>query len=150
MIRNSSILKWLLLSFVGVAGAAVAVLAALNPSIEAQTSVENPDKRLRTRRYRASINDVRRSTLELIPQLRKYGAHWRVIENESKNEIVAEVPVLVFIDQLKVTLTRDNDLTVVNIHSKSRFPGGSDLGENRRHVLQLLAALDKKFDQVGN
>ena len=137
--------KWLLLLPVTAVGASVAVLAALNPSIEAQTTPENSDARLKTRLYTASLEDVRESTLEIIPNLRKYGSHWRVIESASKNEIVAEVPVLVFIDQLEVTLTRENDFTVVNVHSKSRCPGGSDLGENRRHILQLLAALDEKF-----
>jgi len=137
--------KWLLLLPVGVIGATGAALGALNPGMEAKTSPENPDARLRTRLYKAGVEDVRQSTLELIPGLRKYGSHWRVIESESQNEIVAEVPVLVFIDELKVTLTAENDLTRVDIYSKSRFQGGSDLGENRRHVLQLLAALDEKF-----
>ena len=137
--------KWLLVLPIGVLGATGAVLGALNPGMEAQTSPENPDARLRTRRYKVAIGDVRRSTLEIIPKLWKYGSHWRVIESESENVVVAEVPVLVFIDELRVTLTAENDFTRVDIYSKSRFPGGSDLGENRRHVLQLLAALDEKF-----
>lgn len=137
--------KWFLVLPIGVLGATGAILGASNPGMEARTSPENPDARLRTRLYKASIEDVRASTLELIPGLRKYGSHWRVIESESENVVVAEVPVLVFIDELRVTLTAENDFTRVDIYSKSRFPGGSDLGENRRHVLQLLAALDEKF-----
>lgn len=140
--------KWLWLLPVGAAGVTVAVLAILNQSIEAQTSPENSDARLETRRYQASIEDVRRSTLEIIPQLKKYGAHWRVIASEPENLIVAEVPVLVFTDDLTVTLRDSDGATMLDIHSKTRFPGKSDLGENRRHVLQLLAALDAKFKQA--
>lgn len=137
--------KWLLLLPVGAAGVTIAVLAALNQSIEAQTSLENSDARLRTRRYQAGINDVKGSTLEIIPQLRKYGAHWRITDSETENKIVVEVPVLIFTDELVITLHAEKDFTRVDIHSKSRFPGGSDLGENRRHILQLLAVLDAKF-----
>lgn len=142
--------KWLLVLPVGVIGAATAVLAILNPSIEAQTSPENSDARLRTRRYQAAIGDVHRSTLEIIPQLRKYGAHWRLAQADLPTEVRAEVPVFIFGDDLIVTLKADGDATKVDVHSKSRFPGRSDLGENRRHILQLLAALDAKFEQVEN
>jgi len=144
MIRYSK-QTWLLLAPVGVAGATVAVLAALNPSIETRTSPDSSDARLRTRRYEAGIEEVRRSTLEIIPQLRKYGARWRLSESDVENKIVAEVPVFVFTDDLIITLRDDEGATTVDVHSKSRFRGRSDLGENRRHVLQLLAALDEKF-----
>ena len=162
-------LKWLLLPF-GAAGVTVAVLAALNPSMEAQTSPQNPNERLRTRHYLADIEELRRGTLEIIPYLRKYGAHWRIVNLQKglvlgpytppqplnkgvvglEKTIVAEVPVLMFTDQLEVMLRAEKGYTRVDVHSKSRFPGRSDLGENRRHVLQLLAALDGKFKQVGN
>jgi len=141
---------WILLVPVAAIGAGVAVLAALNPSIEAQTSPDNADARLKTRRYQAALKDVRASTLEIIPGLRKYGANWRLSESQTENEVRAEVPVFMFTDDLMVTLKEDGDSTMVDVHSKTRFPGKSDLGENRRHILQLLAALDEKFAPVEN
>ena len=141
--------KWLILP-VAVVGAGVAVLAAMNPNIEARTSPENPDARLSTRRYKSSLENVRASTLETIPGLRKYGAHWQLSPTQVENQVRAEVPVLGFTDDLIVTLSEENGATRLDVFSKSRFPGRSDLGENRRHILQLLAALDEKFAQVEN
>ncbi len=149
-VMNTSVKKWLWGFPIGAIGAGVAVLAALNPSIEAQTSPENPDARLRTRRYQASLQEVRASTLEIIPGLRKYVSHWRLADSQKENQIHAEVPVFLFTDDLEVTLKEDGDATVLDVHSKTRFPGKSDLGENRRHILQLLAALDEKFAPVEN
>ena len=167
---KSSTRKWLLLLPIGVVGACVAVLSISNPSIEAQTSSDAKDARLRTRRYQAAIGEVWRVTQTIIPQSRKYGARWRIAQlqqgekvvglfvkppkfiNEGsigvENKIAAEVPILFFTDFLVVTLRAEKGFTRVDVHSKSRFPGRSDLGENRRHVLQLLAALDEKFEQL--
>ena len=166
---KSSTRKWILLLPLGGIGAGVIALTILNPSIEAQTSPNAKDARLKTRRYKAGINDMRRALEEIIPLQRKYGARWRKISIQNgesriglgesrfindglegdEKTIVAEVPVLFFTDELTVSLRAEKGFTRVDVHSKSRFPGKSDLGENRRHVLQLLAALDEKFEQ-GN
>jgi len=169
---KSSRRNWLLLLPIGGIGAGIMALTILNPSIEAQTSPNHKDARLKTRHYQASINDVRRVVEEIIPLQRKYGARWRIAHlqqgekavglfvkspkfiNEGtegvQQKIAAEVPVLFFTDYLVVTLRGEKGFTRVDIHSKSRFPGRSDLGENRRHVLQLLAALDAKFEQSNS
>jgi uncharacterized protein (DUF1499 family) len=58
--------------------------------------------------------------------------------------IKAEVPVVIFTDDLRVELNAEGGETIVNARSASRV-GKSDLGENRRHLLQLFEVLDKKF-----
>jgi uncharacterized protein (DUF1499 family) len=55
------------------------------------------------------------------------------------------VPVTIFIDDLTVTLRTDGQSTLVDVRSQSRLAGKSDLGENRRHLFQLLRALDEVF-----
>ena len=143
-------LKWLLP--LGVAGAGLGVLALLNPSTSAQTSAD-ADGALKTRRYNASLDEVRIALEELVPAQKTYGAAWRLTETESYDastpnaSIVmrAEVPVTVFVDDLTVTLRPDENTTVVDARSVSRTRGKSDLGENRRHIVQLLAALDEKL-----
>jgi uncharacterized protein (DUF1499 family) len=36
----------------------------------------------------------------------------------------------------------------VDVRSQTRVQGKSDFGENRRHVIQLLTALDEKLEQI--
>jgi uncharacterized protein (DUF1499 family) len=43
-----------------------------------------------------------------------------------------------------VTLSEANGTTTVNVQSQSRV-GRGDLGENRRHVVQLFTVLDEKL-----
>lgn len=137
--------KWLLIAPLGAVGLAAGVLAALNPGLEAQTSPDNPDLEMRSRYYEDDVQTVRDAILETVPQLRSYGSHWRLASVQSDNKIAAEVPVLMFTDDLTVMLREAGNGTRVDVHSQTRFQGKSDLGENRRHVLQLLAALDEQF-----
>jgi uncharacterized protein (DUF1499 family) len=138
--------KLLWLAPLGAVGLAAGVLAALHPGLEAQTSADNPDPKLRSRFYNADLDTVRELVLDTIPQLNSYGAHWRLAAEKSDGNIAAEVPVLMFVDDVVITLHQLENGVRVDVHSQSRFPGKSDLGENRRHVLQLLSALDKKLD----
>lgn len=135
--------KRLLLLPFAVAGAALAVLGALNPTNFAETSAEHPDPRLRTRRYRCSLDQAREAVQSVIPRLATYGKRWRVIAVQA-NEVRAEVPVLVFTDDLTVTLRAAPDSVIVDASSSARM-GRSDLGENRRHLVQLLSTLDAKL-----
>ena len=137
--------RWLWLVPVGVAGLTVGVLAALNFGIEAETTLDNPDPKLRSRFYNVGMKTVQKSIREIIPQLRSYGVQWRLVSDNEENKIAAEVPVLMFTDDLTVTLSEEGNGTRVDVHSQTRVQGKSDLGENRRHILQLLAALDKKL-----
>jgi hypothetical protein len=144
---------WWLLPL-GAAGAGVATLALLNLQTSAQTSADAADARLKTRRYNDSLDTVRLALEELVPTLRCYGAHWRMIDVESYDAstpgasvvLRVEVPVALFVDEMTITLRGDGEAnTLVDVRSQARLAGKSDFGENRRHVIQLLSALDEKF-----
>lgn len=134
--------RLLLLPF-ALAGAVLAVLGALNPTNFAATQADHPDARLRPRRYRCSVDEVREAVEAIIPNLATFGRRWRVVATQP-GEVRAEVPVLVFTDDLTVTLRAAPDSVLVEARSSARL-GRSDLGENRRHLVQLLTALDTKL-----
>ena len=134
----------------GVAVAGLAGLAIFNPGNAAETSPEHAETNLRTRRYRTSLSSFLSETEKLIPTLTKYGQSWRFVSSEiGENAVVikAEVPVVFFTDDLTIKAESKDGETIVNVRSHSRV-GKSDLGENRRHVVQILRALDEKF--AGN
>ena len=139
--------KALLLMPFALAGAVVAVLGALNPSNYAATDAEHSDPRLRTRRYRCSVSEAHNTIEAIIPTLATYGRPWNMRDfmgGEKGGEFDVHVPVLVFTDDLTITLRAAPDSVVVTARSSARL-GRSDLGENRRHLLQLLGALDAKL-----
>lgn len=119
----------------------------------AQTSPENSDPNLRTRFYPAPQNEVTQTVRNLVPTLRTLGQTWKIVASSTRNEsdsndavkIRCEVPVLVFTDDLTVSVFAESNRTRVDVHSQSRV-GKGDFGENRRHVAQLLQALDLKLD----
>jgi len=111
------------------------------------TAPEHAEAVLRTRSYKTDLKTFRAETEKIIPTLSTWGRNWRLIsaeENETSALIKAEVPVVVFTDDLQIKAEKSIDGIVVNVHSNSRV-GKSDLGENRRHLLQILEALDAKF-----
>ena len=128
---------------IALGGVALAVLGALNRTNVAQTQPDHADARLRTRHYPCSLQTAHEVVLATIPLLKSYGASWRVVSDAS-NVVRAEVPVLIFTDDLVVTMNAKQGGVVLDVRSAARM-GKSDLGENRRHVLQLLAALDEKL-----
>jgi uncharacterized protein (DUF1499 family) len=137
-------------------GAALLVtLGALSrvaaPGNVAQTATNHADPKLRTRRYQVSQQDIAPKIEQLVPTLRTYGRAWKVKSSRTQNNIttvVCEVPVLFFTDDLIVTIRGEKDASVIDAHSSSRV-GKSDMGENRRHVLQLLNQTDKKFSRTS-
>ena len=145
--------------FVLATGIALTLLMALslqNPTNIAQTRLDHPDPQLRTRHYPHAPGQVSQVVKETIPRLKTYGRRWRRIQQNGLLPIrfpgktgekteVAEVPVLVFTDDLVVTMRGDDNQTTVDVRSASRV-GRSDLGENRRHILQLLHTLDEKLN----
>jgi uncharacterized protein (DUF1499 family) len=142
-----------ILKIIGIAaGAAVAGVAGLtimNPGNAAQTSADNQDTALRTRRYKTDLQTFTSETKTLIPTISTYGQDWKVVSSEIAGNsalIKMEVPVVIFTDDLEVNADFDAQTSevIVNVHSTSRI-GKSDLGENRRHVLQILEELDKWF-----
>jgi uncharacterized protein (DUF1499 family) len=98
---------------------------------------------LRPRRLATSPAIVANALPEIVQQL-----GWRLVEQHNTTFQV-EVSVLfgIFIDDMHIELGEDNGATVVSVRSQSRV-GQGDLGENRRHVVQLWAALDQHFDQA--
>ena len=133
----------------GVVVAGAAGLAVMNPTNIAETSVDAKEEILRPRRYKIDLQTFTGETAKIVPTLSIYGRNWTLVSNNAAGNsatIKVEVPVVVFTDDLEIKADFDagNNETIVNIRSNSRV-GKSDLGENRRHVLQILAALDEKF-----
>lgn len=144
-----SILKIIGIAVGAAAAATVAGLALMNQGSTAETSVDAKDENLRSRLYKVDLTRLVAEVEKLIPALSTYGQKWRLISAEIDGNsavIKAEVPVVVFTDDLEIRANYDaeNGETLLNARSASRL-GSSDFGENRRHILQLLAALDEKF-----
>ena len=136
---------WLLVGIIPAIG--LAALAVRNPTNVAETS--ETSEALKTRHYKTNLQNFVAETEKIIPTLSTYGQNWRVIESKTENNsatIKAEVPVVIFTDDLeiKANIDKEKGEITVDVHSASRV-GNSDFGENRRHILQILEALDKKF-----
>jgi uncharacterized protein (DUF1499 family) len=133
----------------GAAAVGIAGLAFANPGNVAETAENHKDKSLRPRKYKTNPQNLVAELEKLIPALASYGQNWKFISTDvSENSAVvkAEIPVVFFTDDLEIKGEYDveTDETTVNIRSASRI-GNTDFGENRRHVLQILRALDEKF-----
>ena len=126
-----------------------------NPPVNAaQTSLEGEDAELKTRFYRAHWREVVDAAQSAIRAQKTYGRAWKSgansIEGAAPGEklretLRAQVPVLVFTDDLEVTISETDDERIrLDCASKSRI-GRGDFGENRRHILQFLSALDEKL-----
>lgn len=131
-----------------------------SPGNVAETSPAPTDAQLQTRRYeiKGDLATARREIEQIIPTLTTYGGAWKLsthsnnpkaafndTENASLSIIRAEVPVVVFTDDMQVRLRQyAPNRIAVDVKSASRV-GKSDFGENRRHIRQLLAALDQRF-----
>ncbi|MBV9468764.1 MAG: DUF1499 domain-containing protein, partial [Abitibacteriaceae bacterium] len=133
----------------------IMILGAQNPINHAATRPDHSDPLLRTRHYHHSLYEVRRTVQETISTLRTYGGHWQTVPEEGlvplglrdepvERVIRVVVPVLVFKDDLTITLHGNSKETTLDVRSASRV-GKGDFGENRRHILQLLQALDERL-----
>ena len=133
---------------VAVPAAGIFILArAVYPGNVAETRTNHEDEKLRTRIYDADLPTVLETVKQIIPTISTYGKNWKLSDSETENDaaiVKAEVPVVVFVDDLTITMQKNAGKTTVNVRSNSRI-GKSDFGENRRHVLQILDALDEKF-----
>lgn len=152
---------------VGVTAVGVIVtLAILNPKNYAETSEDAADN-LHTRHYDVPM-EMHSATIELtekpraireiewiLSRQKTYGRSWKVKETLTENDsaiIKAEIPVVIFTDDLEVQIQfapSENfnsswRKAIINIRSASRT-GSCDLGENRRHIEQLLDELDFAF-----
>jgi uncharacterized protein (DUF1499 family) len=119
------------------------------PTNIAETAPAPADEKMRTRRYQIDLKTFADETRRIIPALSTWGGNWKFIaveESDNSAIIRAEVPVVFFTDDLQIKAERDAAVggIIVNVRSNSRV-GKSDFGENRRHVLKILEALDAKF-----
>lgn len=91
-------------------------------------------------RYSASIDDVGSATIAAFEHL-----GW-TLSRRDETSLAADVPIGggIFTDDLVVTLTQEQGLTVVHVRSAARV-GRGDLGANRRHVVQLFSVLDTRL-----
>lgn len=106
----------------------------------ADTATNTPPE-LQPRQYAASAQQVGDAVVAAFDQ---FG--WELVYRNATS-FEAEVPVARmdwFSDDLKVTLSEANGTTTVNVQSQSRV-GRGDLGENRRHVVQLFTVLDEQL-----
>lgn len=141
----------------GAAALGLAGLAALNPGNSAETSEEAGDDFFKTRFYQTDFDAFVEEAAKLISSQFTYGQNWKLIkiqkpadsDNQTETAIIsAEVPVLFFTDDLEISITgqAQPDTIRVDVRSTSRV-GKSDLGENKRHVAQILTAMDEKFSK---
>ncbi len=148
--RQKKMFLWFLLALAPLS--AVAVLAVRNPGNVAQTRPDHPEPALRTRRYprRGDTAAFRQSVEAVLAARTTYGRSWRLAGTTPTPDggftVRAQVPVLFYTDDLEVRFQPDptNTHWLVNVTSRSRV-GKSDLGENRRHVVQLLEALEGRM-----
>lgn len=128
------------------------IIRTYYPDNIAETAPDGGKKDLKTRFYKTDLDKATATVKEIIPTLSTYGSNWKLVEGNSENGqsnnqkiIKVEVPVVFFTDDLQVTLKNTEEGAVqIDLRSASRV-GKSDFGENRRHVVQILEALDKKF-----
>ena len=121
------------------------------PTNIAATAPDHAEENLRTRRFKTDLKTFTAETQKIILTLSTWGKNWKYIaadESENSAIIKAEVPVVVFTDDLQIKAEKDaaSGEIIINVRSNSRV-GKSDFGENRRHVLQILEALDAKFKE---
>jgi uncharacterized protein (DUF1499 family) len=139
--------KWALLIAVVAAFLVVAKLTNTNPPTNrATTSPGHEDEALRSRFYEAPLSRVITAAQTTLQSQRTYGRSWKITGYDSSTvdsqQIHVEVPVLVFTDDLTVSIKQGSDgHTRVDCVSASRL-GSGDFGENKRHVAQFLDALD--------
>jgi uncharacterized protein (DUF1499 family) len=134
---------------VGLLAGLLLTARTLYPTNIADTAPNHAEEKLRTRRYQADLKTFAAETEKIVPTISSWGSNWKYVGTETGETSViikAEVPVVVFTDDLQIKAERDSagGGIIVDVHSNSRV-GKSDFGENRRHVLRILEALDAKF-----
>lgn len=141
LMSRSKHLRWIVpLALVGAVLLLGKTMNTNPPTNRAQTSPDASDADLRTRVYSVPLDEVAAQVRAL--HLSTYGRGWKMVPGDARGEIVFRVPVIVFSDVLTVSLQPQSEgKTRVDVESHS-LVGQGDFGENRRHVRQLLRALD--------
>ncbi|MGI8884651.1 MAG: DUF1499 domain-containing protein [Pyrinomonadaceae bacterium] len=126
------------------------ILGRFYPDNIAETAPDGGRKNLKTRIYQTDPATAVKTVKEIIPTLSSYGGNWKIVgesESAEKGKIIkAEIQVVVFTDDLEVYLKETEKGVSIDAKSNSRV-GKSDLGENARHINQLLKALDEKLNK---
>ncbi len=118
------------------------------------TSFINPLPDLKTRRYsNYSAGQLYQAGLAAVQSLATYGQPWTItfadFAPRQGGRLAVEVPVVVFIDDLAVTVqpvTGTADWQV-DVYSASRV-GRADLGENGRHIKHFFMKLDAELAKL--
>ena len=127
--------------------AALIITRNMYPTNIAETSETSENAELKTRRYETDLQTANEAVKQIIPTLSSWGLKWKLVDSKTENDsatVKAEVPVVIFTDDLEVKLRQIDNKILVNVHSASRV-GKSDFGENARHVKKLLNALDERL-----
>jgi len=122
-------------------------------NIEATTFI-NPLPDLKTHRYKTyTPEQLYQASLAAVQSMSTYGQPWTItfadFDPRVGGRLAVDVPVLVFIDDLAVTVqpvegTFDWQVDVV---SSSRV-GRGDLGENGRHIKHFFLKLDAELEKL--
>lgn len=135
--------KWKWAASLALVGAFLVLARTMNsnpPTNRAQTSPDANDADLQTRFYQAPEGEVEAKVRAL--RLSTYGRGWKLSPARAPGEVAFRVPVLVFSDVLTVSLRSEGQSrTRVDVESHS-LVGQGDFGENRRHIRQIIRALD--------
>lgn len=130
--------------------AGIFILGRFYPDNIAETAPDGGKKNLKTRVYKTDPATAVETVKQTIPTLSTYGGNWKLVgesETAERGKIVkAEVPVVVFTDDLEVYIKQTPEGISIDAKSNSRV-GRSDFGENARHINQLLNALDEKLNK---
>ncbi len=119
------------------------IQTALSTNV-AETSVEPEFPELKTRFYNAPREQAFEAAASVIENL----PDWKLVaQNASEGRIEAEKKVVIFTDDVSISLGGEPEQTRVDVRSKSR-EGKGDFGENRRHIAQFLSALDKRLSRA--
>ena len=138
--------KWLLVpvALIVAAGALGKMLNASPPTNSAQSAPDAAPE-LRTRVYARTPDEVRRVARQVAGEQKTWFRSWRVGPTDDDSALRVAVPVLMFTDDLTIRMDESDGQTRVNVESRSRV-GQGDFGENRRHVVQFLRALDEQLN----
>ena len=145
--------RWKWLTLLAVPVLALAILSrTMNTSPPTNRAQTAPDAapELQTRIYSPSVNEVYAAAQAVIGEQQTWFRQWRIVPQAEihagtpHHQIKVEVSVLFFTDDLTVKIDASNGKTRLNVESQARV-GQGDFGENRRHVVQFLEALDERL-----
>ncbi len=149
--KNSRVPHWILWVTPLLIFAIAGKILNQNPPVNASQTSPDAEAPLRTRFYPAPWSRVVEAAQSALSAQKTYGRAWKVGQSsitgaepgaKLRETLRAQVPVVVFTDDLEVTLSEQEDGQIrVDCESKSRI-GKGDFGENKRHVTQFLRSLD--------